>query len=128
VIIDTSAIAAIAFDESDATELAAVIGAADRVLMSAGTLLEVSIVVTRRGQFRLDEFLEEAGIEQVPFDSEQARVAREGYASYGKGSKSPARLNLGDCFSYALAKTTGLPLLFKGDDFTHTDVVPALSR
>jgi ribonuclease VapC len=126
VIVDTSVITAIAFDEPESIELAATIGEADRALMSAGTLLEVSIVVTRRGQFGLDEFLEEAGIETVPFDAEQARVARDCYASYGKGSGSPARLNLGDCFSYALAKTTGLPLLFKGDDFTHTDVVPAI--
>lgn len=63
----------------------------------------------------------------MAFGAEHARVARAAYARYGKGSGSAARLNLGDCFSYALATVSGQPLLFKGDDFTHTDVVAAAS-
>ncbi|WP_246142840.1 type II toxin-antitoxin system VapC family toxin [Nocardioides rubriscoriae] len=74
-------------------------------------------------------YLDEAvsGFTVVPFDHEQALAARAAYARYGRGSGSPARLNLGDCITYALAMTTGEPLLFKGDDLTHTDVTPALS-
>jgi ribonuclease VapC len=86
------------------------------------------VVVGRDWHGPLDAFLEAAGTTIVPFDEDQARVARAAYARYGKGSGSPARLNFGDCFSYALAKTTGLPLLFKGDYFTHTDVTPALTQ
>ncbi len=63
-----------------------------------------------------------AGIDVVAFTADHARLAREAYARFGKGSRSRARLNLGDCFSYALAKVKDEPLLFKGDDFTHTDV------
>ncbi len=73
----------------------------------------------------LDELLGDAEISVVPFDATQARIAREAYARFGKGSGSTAGLNFGDCMTYALAKVTGEPLLFKGDDFTHTDVTPA---
>jgi ribonuclease VapC len=83
-------------------------------------------VITPERHDELDQLLAETLSSVVAFDDAQVRLAREAYARYGKGSGSPARLNLGDCFSYALAKTTGQPLLFKGDDFTHTDVTPAL--
>ena len=74
-----------------------------------------------------DDLIKEAGIMIEPVTAEQAHLARRAYRSYGRGSGSPARLNLGDCFAYALAKATGEPLLFKGDDFPHTDIEPALS-
>ena len=74
---------------------------------------------------RLDELLGDAEISVVPFDAAQARIAREAHARFGKGSGSKAGLNFGDCVTYALAKVTGEPLLFKGDDFAHTDVTPA---
>jgi len=94
--------------------------------VSAAAVLETSMVVTPDLHERLDDLLEASGAVVVPFDHAQARVAREAYARFGKGSGSKARLNLGDCFSYALARVTGEPLLFKGDDFRHTDVESAL--
>ena len=77
---------------------------------------------------RLDAFLQEAEVEIEPVTIEQARLAREAYRDYGKGSGHPARLNFGDCFAYALARDTGEPLLFKGDDFRRTDVTPASAK
>jgi ribonuclease VapC len=125
VIVDTSALVAIIRGEPDTVSLLTAMNAADRVRISADTLLETSIVVTPAAHRDLDELVETAAAVIEPFDREQALAAREAYARYGKGSGSPARLNLGDCFAYALAMTTGEPLLFTGDDFTHTDVTPA---
>ncbi|MEO7422029.1 MAG: type II toxin-antitoxin system VapC family toxin [Ornithinibacter sp.] len=73
----------------------------------------------------LDDLLTTLGIGAVPVTVEQAEVGRAAYRDFGKGSGHPARLNFGDCFSYSLARTSGQPLLFKGDDFGHTDVTPA---
>lgn len=73
----------------------------------------------------LDEFLQVAGVEIVPVTVEQARIARDAYRDFGKGSGHPAQLNFGDCFSYALAKATTEPLLYVGLDFSHTDVAAA---
>lgn len=124
-ILDSSAVVAILTREPDAATFLHAIEAADSVGISAATLVEASIVLGPRGQRPLTEFLAEAGIEIVGFDANQADVARRAHHSYGRGSGSKARLNFGDCFSYALAKSTGRPLLFKGDDFTHTDIEPA---
>jgi ribonuclease VapC len=77
---------------------------------------------------RFDDFIREADISVAPVTENQAQIAREAYRDFGKGSAHPARLNFGDCFAYALAKESGEPLLFKGDDFSHTDVVPVLGR
>jgi ribonuclease VapC len=77
---------------------------------------------------RLDDLLRVLDIAIESVTEEQARIAREAYRDYGHGSGHPARLNFGDCFAYALARVTGEPLLFKGDDFTHTDITPALER
>lgn len=77
---------------------------------------------------RLDDPLREAQIIIEPMTEAQARIAREAYRDYGRGSGRLARLNFGDCFAYAPARETGEPLLFKGDDFTHTDITPALQR
>lgn len=126
-IVDSSAIVAMAYGESDAASMAALIRDDPSPRMSAGTLLEISIVVGPQGAPRLDELIEEANIEIVAFDAAQARVARVAYQTFGRGSGSPARLSFGDCFSYALAQTAGEPLLFKGNDFTHTDVTSARS-
>ena len=75
---------------------------------------------------RFDDLLREAGIIIEPFDEIQAHVAREAYRDFGRGSGHRARLNFGDCFAYALARCRGEPLLFKGDDFSQTDIAPAL--
>ena len=74
---------------------------------------------------RFDDLVKEARIVIEPVSEAQARIAREAYRDFGKGSGHPAKLNFGDCFAYAPAKTTGEPLLFKGDDFIHTDIIPA---
>ena len=98
--------------------------------MSAGTFIEVAIVVDANRDpilsRRLDQLLEEADILIEPVTVEQARIAREAHRDFGRGSGHPARLNFGDCFAYALARSTGEPLLFKGLDFAQTDLTPAL--
>jgi ribonuclease VapC len=125
VIVDSSAIVAILTAEPDAHRLADVVEATSRLRVSAATVLETSVVLGESRRPELKEWLAEAGAEIVPFDERQLTMAWHGHRRFGKGSGSPARLNLGDCFAYALAMTTGEPLLFKGDDFAHTDVEPA---
>lgn len=123
-IIDSSALVAIMRREAEEEAFkAAVAHATCRV--SAVTALETAIVVGPERHEDLDELLAQAGIKVAPFDGAQVRLAREAYARFGKGSGSRARLNFGDCVSYALAKVTGEPLLFKGDAFTHTDIEAA---
>jgi ribonuclease VapC len=126
VIVDSSALVAIMRGEVEAATFARLLQETSMVQVSAATLFETSTVIGPDWQETLDLMIEAAGAEVVAFDAAQSRSARWAYLTYGKGSGSPARLNLGDCFSYALAKTTGQPLLFKGGDFTHTDVTPAL--
>jgi ribonuclease VapC len=126
VIIDSSALVAILKAEPDAGLYTEALERSDDARVSAATSFETTIVVGPGRHVDLDDLLVEGAVTVVPFDEEQARLARAAYARYGKGSGSPAGLNFGDCFSYALAKTTGMPLLFKGNNFTHTDVVPAL--
>jgi ribonuclease VapC len=126
VIVDSSALLAVMNSEPDARELGERIEAAADPRISAATLVETSIVAGRKRQHIVDELLAWGGITVIPFDEEQARMARQAYVTYGKGSGSRARLNFGDCFSYALAKVSGQPLLFKGADFTHTDIESAL--
>jgi ribonuclease VapC len=127
-VVDTSALVAILRNEPERAELLHVLAAAEDIVISAATLLEASIVLHAKagaeGVDDLDQLLRVAGARTVAVDVRQVRVAREGWARYGKG-RSPAALNFGDCFSYALAKTSDRALLFKGDDFTHTDVRPA---
>jgi ribonuclease VapC len=130
VIVDTSALVAILREEPDADVYIASIHAAERTLISAGTLLETAIVIdgnrNARLSRRLDNLIQGMGIATEPVTEEQANVARTAYQDYGRGSGHPAGLNFGDCFAYALARVTGEPLLFKGDDFIHTDITPAL--
>ncbi len=124
-VIDTSALLAILFNESDAEYFESALDADTTRLISAASLLETAIVVDVRlgeaGGRELDLLRYEAQITIVPFTAEQAEIARYAYRTYGKG-RHPAGLNYGDCFAYALAKTSGEPLLFKGNDFLQTDI------
>jgi ribonuclease VapC len=125
-IIDSSAIVAIVKLEADAEVLSASIEAASSVKVSAVSYLESSIVIDgyRKPELsaRFDQLLEEAKLEIEPVNEEQARIARQAYRDYGKGSGHRANLNFGDCFAYALARVKREPLLYRGDDFVHTDL------
>ena len=123
-IVDTSAILAVLFQEPDAAHYAKMIAETPHCRLSVASLLEASIVLQARGGMvdtELDLFIEKANIELVPFSLEQASAARDAWRQFGKGHH-PAGLNFGDCFAYALAHTSGEPLLFKGDDFARTDI------
>jgi ribonuclease VapC len=124
-VIDTSAIVAIALNEPDAAELEVRIADDPVRLISAATALEATIVLETRlgdaGGREFDLWLLKIGAEIVPVDAEQADAARRAWRRFGKG-RHAAALNYGDCFSYALALTRGEPLLFKGEDFAKTDV------
>ena len=127
-IVDSSALIAIIQDEPGAD---VVVRAAltSPCRMSVATRLEVSIVADARSTAhgaRLDELVRELDISIEPVTEQQGEIARRAYQRFGRGSGSPARLNFGDCFSYALAVTTGEPLLFVGEDFRHTDIAAAL--
>lgn len=127
-VIDTSAILAMLFDEPEADAFARLVEADPVVLVSAVSRVEATFVIEGRkgdaGRVRLDRFFGLAGAEVVPVSAEQAEVACEAFRRYGK-SRHPANLNFGDVFAYALAKTSGEPLLFKGDDFSRTDLPSA---
>lgn len=128
-VVDTSALVAIVFDEPERERFVARIALDAVRMVSAVTWVEASLVVLARkgpqGLDRLDRFLDQAAVERVSFDEHQAMLARRALALYGRG-RHPAGLNFGDCFAYALSKSTGEPLLFKGDDFGRMDVAPAL--
>ena len=128
-IVDSSAILAILFAESDAAVFAKAMSEADSCKISAATFVEVAVVVEAqtkdRGGRQFDAFLRRAGFVVDPVTEEQAHLARQAYSDFGKG-RHPAGLNFGDCFSYALAKASGEALLFKGGDFSKTDIVSAL--
>ena len=128
-IVDTSAILAILFSESDAESYARAIDEADSCRISAANFVEAAVVVeaqTRNsGSRQFDSFIRRAGIVIEPVTEEQANIARQAYTDFGKG-RHAAALNFGDCFAYALAKLTCEPLLFKGDDFKRTDIASAL--
>lgn len=128
--IDTSALIAIFRQEPEAEAFLQAIVRAEARVFSALSLLEASMVMSGAGSWAppfapLDEFLAEADIELTPFDAEQARLARAAFLRFGKG-RHRAGLNLGDCASYALAISRGVPLLYKGNDFPHTDVIAAV--
>jgi ribonuclease VapC len=130
VIVDTSAILAVLFGENDAENYARAISEADVCRISAATFVEVSVVVESQtgdaGSRQWDSFFRTAGIGIDPVTEEHAHIARQAWSDFGKG-RHAADLNFGDCFSYALAKVSGEPLLFKGDDFRKTDIPAALS-
>lgn len=126
--IDTSAILAILQGEPERDRFLECVGAAAPCRISAMSVLEASLILEqRRGVDAcadLDQFLREAAIEIVPFDEGQIEWARMAFRRYGKG-RHPAGLNFGDCAAYALSRSSGEPLLFKGTDFPKTDVTPA---
>jgi ribonuclease VapC len=128
-VIDTSAILAILFDEPESPSISLAIEEDPIRFISSGTYLETSIVIEARfgeqGGRELDLLMHAAKVEVISVDQEQAEVAREGYRRFGKG-RHPAGLDFGDCFAYALSRCTGEKLLFKGDDFSRTDVEAAL--
>lgn len=124
-IVDTSAAVAMLRGEPEADPFVEAMDSAAVVRMSVASVLELAIVTTSSGPEIVDAFLDDMGIQVLPVDAEQLRWARHAHEHYGRGSGSPARLNFGDCFAYAAAKATGEPLLFKGDDFVHTDVLVA---
>ena len=130
-IVDTSALLAILQAEPESRLLAEAIEAVSRPTISVVSFVEASIVLDARhgaeGRDRLDRVIRESQMEIAPVDLEQAQIAREAFRDFGKG-RHPARLNFGDCFAYALARQRGEPLLFKGDDFAHTDIRPANTR
>jgi ribonuclease VapC len=129
-IVDASAVVAILRSEPDAAALANAIQAAKAKRISAANFLEAAMVIDGSrdpiASRRLDEFMRDAEIEIEPVTEHQIHIARAAYRDFGRGSGHPAKLNFGDCFAYALAKDVGEPLLFKGDDFSHTDLEPAL--
>ena len=128
-ILDTSALIAILRLEPEASEFAELIERADTSKISAVSYVEVGAVIDGSkdpiASRRLDELIEVAQISIEPVTAAQDHVARQAYRDFGKGTGHPAKLNFGDCFSYALAKSCGEPLLFKGNDFLRTDVKPA---
>lgn len=129
-ILDTSAVIAVVLGEEYSAALSEVIDSAPSLSMAAPTYVELSAIASRRlrpEQSRmLERLLESWDIQVVAFDRQQAEAAATAYKVFGKGSGHPAQLNLGDCFSYALASVRNEALLFIGNDFIHTDIEPAL--
>jgi ribonuclease VapC len=130
-ILDTSAIIAILRDETEAPEFAKAVEKAAHRRISAVNYVEAATVIDGSrdpiASRRFDDLLREAQVAVEPVTEAQAGIAREAYRDFGKGSGHPAKLNFGDCFAYALAKARNEALLFKGDDFSQTDVANALS-
>lgn len=130
-IVDTSAFIAILRNEEDAMVFARAIANTATRRISAATYVETAAVIDASrdpiASRRFDDLLHEAQFAIESVTEVQARIAREAYRDFGRGSGHPARLNFGDCFAYALAKAMDEPLLFKGDDFTRTDITSALA-
>ena len=130
-VIDTSAIIALLLGEPETADFVPAIAAASTRAMSAASYLESAIVILARSGPRalekLDRLLDDLEIDVVPFGGEHAALAVTAYQRYGKGSGHAADLNFGDCFSYALAKHRDEPLLFKGNDFSRTDLRGAVT-
>jgi ribonuclease VapC len=131
-IVDSSAVVAILRGEPERIACAEAIEAATVRRISAVSYVEASVVFERAqnpfASWDFDDFFKESGILIEPVTEEQVWIARRAYHDFGKGSGHPAQLNLGDVFAYALAKVTGEPLLYKGDDFAHTDIKSALNQ
>lgn len=129
-IIDSSALIAILRAEPEAGEMARAIERAQIRRISAANWLETAVVIDASrdpvASRRFDELVQTAELHVEPVTGDQARIARDAYRDFGKGSGHKADLNFGDCFAYALAKSTGEDLLFKGNDFGYTDITPAL--
>lgn len=125
-VVDTSALVAVINAEPEAIEYLEMLVSADRICISTATVHELNCVMQRYrrsdGPQLLRGLLGQLRPEIITFDSNQVEVAGEAYAIYGRGSRHPAGLNMADCYSYALAKVLDLPLLFKGNDFVHTNI------
>lgn len=125
-IVDSSAIVAIVRDEPEADDFARALAQERRPRMSVVNWLEAAVVVDSArdpvASRRFDELVDAAGIQLVDVTAQQATTARQAYRDFGRGSGHPARLNFGDCFAYAVAALSREPLLYKGDDFVHTDL------
>jgi ribonuclease VapC len=130
-IVDSSAVVAVLMREPGFEAFARALSQAKPARMSAAGYLETGIAIDRkrdpRLSRRLDDVVRDVGITVEPVTEVHARIAREAYRDYGKGSGHPAQLNFGNCFAYALARDLGEPLLFKGNDFAKTDIVSALA-
>jgi len=128
-IVDTPALVAILRDEPEAEACARAIESSVIRRVSAANFVEAALIIDASrdpvASRRFDELIKEAQIIIEPVTEAQARIARDAYRDFGKGSGHPARLNFGDCFAYALAKVMSEALLFKGDDFAHTDIKSA---
>jgi ribonuclease VapC len=131
VIVDTSALVAILREEPEGPAFVRAIERTETRRLSAVSYMEAAIVIDSARDpvvsRRFDEFVQIAGLKIEPVTEAQARIARDAYRDFGRGSGHPAKLNFGDCFSYALARSRGEPLLFKGEDFVHTDVARAIT-
>jgi ribonuclease VapC len=129
-IIDASALIAILRNEPEARAFADAIAGVKIRRISAVSFVEAAVVIDGGrdpvASRKFDDLLREAELIVEPVGVSQARIARDAYRDFGKGSGHSANLNFGDCFSYALAKAMDEPILFKGDDFNHTDLAPAL--
>jgi ribonuclease VapC len=127
-ILDTSAVVAVLFQENGFRRLAEAMAGADFLAIGAPTLVELGLVMVGafdlHGRALVSQFLEERSVEVVPFDNRHWSTAAEAFIRFGKG-RHPASLNYGDCMTYATAKVADLPLLFVGDDFSQTDVAAA---
>ena len=135
IVVDTSALMAVLLNEPDTQQIADRLAEADRRLMSAANYFEFGAVLSGRNPGEpmhvnqdINQFISAAGIELAPVTVELARTALTARSRWGKGFCSPAGLNFGDCFAYALAKSEAAPLLFVGDDFSKTDLLAALQR
>ena len=130
-IVDTSAVVAMVLDEVGSDEVTEALARSTSSRMSAATYVELCAVLHRRGRPEInrnvDRLLASLEIDIEPLDADQARVAAQAYRDFGRGSGHPARLNLGDSYSYALAAVTGEALLYRGEDFVHTDLRSALT-
>ncbi len=133
--VDTSAFVALLAGEPDQERIAAAMDAAPSISTSGIVRLETVMVLSRElevapsaAQFAFDELIAAADIEVIAFTDEMGRIAVDAFEKFGKGRKSAAQLNLGDCLTYAAAKGAGLPLLFLGDDFTKVDVPGVLDN
>jgi ribonuclease VapC len=130
VIVDTSALVAILRAEPDADIFVTALSRAGDPKLSAGSYIETAIVVDMNRDpvlsGRLDDLIAAVRLTVEPVTARHAEIARHAYRAFGKGTNHPAGLNFGDCFAYALSRATGEPLLFKGDDFSRTDVESAL--
>jgi ribonuclease VapC len=126
--VDSSAIIAMIMREMDEERYVAAMRVAATPLLSAANYVECAMVLSRfaDGRQELDEWIDHFDVDIVPVDRLQAQLAADAFVRFGRG-RHPARLNYGDCFAYALAASRNIPLLYKGNDFSQTDIVPALT-